>query len=164
MSVLGHLNHLASTRLDRISRAAARFHARRHAQGKGKLLDRFIGAPVFSLTVAGRKSGQPRTVMLILTRRGDDIIVAGSNGGNPDPPAWYLNLRDAGEATVEVGGERWAVTARHAEGAERDECWQLLVATYPDFETYQRLTDRQIPVVVLERASDSAVRGAGAGL
>jgi deazaflavin-dependent oxidoreductase (nitroreductase family) len=90
--------------------------------------------------------------MLILTRRGDDIVVGGSNGGNATPPNWYRNLCAAGRAEVQVGSERWDVTARHAEGAERDECWDLLVATYPDFATYQALTDRRIPVVVLERA------------
>lgn len=151
MSLLGRLNHLASTRLDPVARAAARFHARRHAAGKGRLLGRYFGAPVFSLTVAGRRSGEPRTVMLILTRRGDDIVVGGSNGGNPKPPNWYLNLCAAGRAEVQVGKERWEVTARHAEGAEREECWHLLVRTYPDFATYQALTDRRIPVVVLER-------------
>ena len=137
MTVLGRLNHIASTRLDPIARAGARFHARRHAAGKGRILGRYFGAPVFALTVVGRRSGEPRTVMLILTRRGYDIIVGGSNGGNPGAPAWYLNLRDAGRAEVLVDGERWEVTARHAEGAERDECWDLLVRTYPDFATYQ---------------------------
>jgi deazaflavin-dependent oxidoreductase (nitroreductase family) len=152
MSLLGRLNHVASTRLDPVARAAARFHARRHAAGKGRLLDRYFGAPVFALTVVGRRSGEPRTVMLILTRRGDDIVVGGSNGGNATPPNWYRNLCEAGRAEVQVGSERWAVAARHAEGAERDECWDLLVRTYPDFATYQALTDRRIPVVVLERA------------
>lgn len=151
MSLLGRANHIVSNHLDPAARAFARFHARRYARGKGRLLARYFGAPVFSLTVRGRRTGEPRTVVLILTRRGDDIIVGGSNGGNHKAPAWYLNLRDAGEAEVQVDGERWPVSMRHAEGAERDECWRLLVSTYPDFETYQSLTDREIPVVVLER-------------
>lgn len=151
VTVIGRMNHIASTRLDPVARAAARFHARRLASGKGRLLSRYFGAPVFGLTVVGRRSGEPRTVALILTRRGDDIIVGGSNGGNPEPPNWYRNLAAAEEAEVQVGADRWAVRARHAEGAEREECWRLLVATYPDFATYQSLTERTIPVVVLER-------------
>lgn len=151
MSLLGRLNHEASTRLDPVARAAARWHARRHRAGKGRLLARYFGSPLFSLTVAGRRTGEPRTVMLICTRRGDDIVVGGSNGGNPRAPAWYLNLMEAGRAEVDVDGERWEVTARQVEGAERDECWALLVQTYPDFATYQRLTERRIPVAVLER-------------
>lgn len=151
MTLLGRLNHRASTRLDPVARAAARFHARRHAAGKGQLLSRYFGAPVFALTVVGRRTGEPRTVMLICTRRGDDVVVGGSNGGNPQPPNWYLNLCAAGTAEVQVGRERWPVSARHVEGAEREECWALLVDTYPDFETYQSLTERRIPVMVLER-------------
>jgi deazaflavin-dependent oxidoreductase (nitroreductase family) len=150
---LGRVNNFSSNHLDPFARAFSRFHARRHAAGKGRLFDRYFSAPVFALTVRGRRSGEPRTVMLILTRRGDDLIVGASNGGNHKPPAWYLNLRDAGEAEVEVDDERWRVAPRPTEGAERDECWQLLVATYPDFATYQRLTERQIPVIVLERAT-----------
>ena len=152
MTLVGRMNHLASNRLDPVARAAARFHARRFAAGKGRWLDRYFGAPVFSLEVVGRRSGEPRTVMLICTRRGDDIIVGGSNGGNHRPPNWYLNLCAAGEAVVQVGSDRWSVTARHAEGDERADCWARLVATYPDFATYQSLTEREIPVVVLERS------------
>ena len=153
MSILGHFNHFASTRLDGTARAFSRFHQRRRAKGKGKLLDLYFGAPVFSLTVRGRKSGELRSVALMLTRRGDDVIVCGSNAGSTKPPAWYLNLRDAGEATVDVDGEKWDVSVRHAEGAERDECWKLLVQNYPDFSTYQKLTERVLPVVVLERVA-----------
>jgi deazaflavin-dependent oxidoreductase (nitroreductase family) len=153
ITLSGRLNNLFSTRLDGVARAFGRFHQRRHAAGKGKLFDRVFPAPVFSLTVRGRRSGEPRSVMLILVRRGDDVVVAGSNGGNPKPPSWYLNLRDAGEAEVDVRGERWRVTARQAEGEEREELWRLLCATYRDFETYQALTERRIPVVVLERAA-----------
>jgi F420H(2)-dependent quinone reductase len=151
MSIIGRFNHLASTRLDPVARAFARFHQHRNAQGKGKLIDRYFGAPTFSLTVRGRKSGELRSVALMLTRRGDDLIVCGSNAGNAKPPAWYLNLRDAGTATVAVDGKKWDVTARHAEGAEREECWKLLVAGYSHFVTYQKLADRLLPVVVLER-------------
>lgn len=151
MGLLGRMNHFASTRLDPLARASARAHARRHMVGKGRLLARYFGSPLFALTVPGRRTGEPRTVMLICTRRGDDIVVGGSNGGNPKAPAWYLNLGAAGRAEVDVDGERWEVTAREVEGAEREECWDLLVRTYPDFEAYQRLTDRRIPVSVLER-------------
>ena len=117
----------------------------------GRLLDLYFRAPTFALTVVGRKTGQPRTVMLILTRRGGDIVVGGSNGGNPKQPAWYLNLRAAREATVTVGKQTWPVHFREVEGAERDECWKLLNKTYRHFDTYQQLTDRRIPVAVLER-------------
>ncbi len=153
MGVIGRMNHVASNRLDPVARAASRLHAKAHAKGRGRWLERYFGAPLFALTVTGRTSGEPRTVMLIQTRRGDDIVVGGSNGGNHTTPNWYLNLRAAGRAEVQVGDDRWPVTFREVEGAERDACWDLLVGTYPDFETYQRLTERRIPVAVLERTT-----------
>ncbi len=121
---------------------------------KGRKGNQIMGRPVFLLDVVGRSSGEPRPVMLMLVRRGDDVVVTGSNGGNPDTPNWYKNLTAAGRAHVEVGAERWPVSVRELpEGAEREECWSLLVAAYPDFATYQELTDRRLPVAVLERAT-----------
>lgn len=149
--IQGAFNNLASTRLDPLARAFARLHARVDGTPLGKLFDRYFGAPVFALTVRGRKSGEPRTVMLILTRRGDDLVVAGSNAGNESEPNWFRNLRAAGQASVRVGSDEWDVTFRIVEGSERDECWRLLTANYRSFSTYQERSDRQIPVAVLER-------------
>ncbi len=140
-----------SVHADRVARAAGRRHVARFRAGGGRKADTIRGLPVFLLDVVGRSSGRPRPVMLMLIRRGDDVLVCGSNGGNPTAPNWYRNLIAAGEAHVEVGGDRWAVTAREIDGSERDECWSLLVAGYPDFESYQELTDRHLPVAVLER-------------
>jgi deazaflavin-dependent oxidoreductase (nitroreductase family) len=110
------------------------------------------GKPVFLLDVVGRTSGELRPVMLMLVRRGDEqLVVVGSNGGNPKTPNWYRNLIAAGGGHVELEGRRWAVTVRELpEGPERDECWQLAVDAYPDFASYQQLTDRRIPVAVLD--------------
>jgi deazaflavin-dependent oxidoreductase (nitroreductase family) len=79
------------------------------------------------------------------------LIVVGSNGGNPVTPNWYKNLIAAGGGEVEVKGARWKVTARELpEGAERDECWAIANRAYPDFASYQELTSRRIPVAVLD--------------
>ena len=150
-SVSGRVANFFSVRLDRVARAAGRRHVDRFRAGGGTKADTLRGMPVFLLDVVGRSSGEPRPVMLMLIRRGDDLLVCGSNGGNPVAPNWYRNLMAAGEAHVEVGGDRWAVTAREVDGAEREECWKLLVDGYPDFASYQELTDRRLPVAVLER-------------
>ncbi|HWJ60600.1 MAG TPA: nitroreductase family deazaflavin-dependent oxidoreductase [Acidimicrobiales bacterium] len=146
---------------------AANFMSRRFphlvAKGTHSQVDKFrssngakgntmFGKPVFLLEVVGRKSGEPRPVMLMLVRRGDDLIVVGSNGGNPVTPNWYKNLLASDRTEVQVGSERWWTTAREVDGAERDECWSLAATAYPDFDTYAELTDRHIPVAVLERA------------
>ena len=117
----------------------------------GTKANKLRGMEVFLLDVVGRTSGESRPVMLMLARRGDDLIAVGSYAGNPETPNWYKNLMAAGEAHVEVGGERWAVDAREVEGDEKAECWELACAAYPDFESYQELTERTIPVAVLSR-------------
>jgi deazaflavin-dependent oxidoreductase (nitroreductase family) len=127
-------------------RQVAQFKASNGAKG-----NKLMGKPVFLLETVGRKSGEPRPVMLMLVRRGDDLVVVGSNGGNPVTPNWYENLLAAERTEVQVGPERWWTAAREVEGDERDECWKLATAAYPDFATYQELTDRRIPVAVLER-------------
>ena len=114
--------------------------------------NKMFGKPVFLLDVIGRSSGEPRPVMLMLAQRENDLIVIGSNGGNPKTPNWYRNLMAAETTEVQVNADRWTVTARELpDGAERDECWKLATDAYPDFDTYQELTDRKIPLAVLER-------------
>lgn len=95
------------------------------------------------LEVRGRKTGEMRSVMLMHVPRGDDLIVIGSGGGSTSTPNWYRNLMAANGGTVQVGPDRWAVTARElGNGPERDECWRLAAKVYPGFDAYQALVDR----------------------
>lgn len=135
-----------------LNRRFTRWQIDQYRSSGGRRGNTLAGKPVFLLDVVGRSSGKPRPVMLMLARRGDDVIVCGSYGGHPETPNWYRNLVAAGEAHVQVGAERWPVTARELpEGSERDECWTILTDAYPDFASYQQLTDRRLPVAVLER-------------
>lgn len=152
MTVTGRLANLASNRLGPIARWQGRLHVRLYRRFGGRRWARWLGRPVFCLTVTGRVTGEPRSVMLMLVPRGDDLLVCGSYGGNRVTPNWYRNLMAAGEATVTVGSESWLVTARQVEGEERAACWAILTEAYPDFATYAALTDRELPVAVLERA------------
>ena len=115
----------------------------------GKVGGRMGKAPILLLTVAGRKSGKRRTTPLIYGRDGDNYVVIASMGGAPEHPAWYLNLQGQ-EAEIEVGRERQRVRARHAEGEERERLWVQMVSIYPSYDSYQKKTERRIPVVVLE--------------
>ena len=153
-SITGRMANLMSRYLPGLGRMGTRRQVEQFRASGGTKGNQIFGKPVFLLDVVGRSSGEPRPVMLMLVRRDDDLVVIGSNGGNPEAPNWWRNLMAAGEAHVEVGGERWAVTARELDdGPERDQCWQLATTAYPDFDTYQELTDRRIPVAVLSRAS-----------
>jgi deazaflavin-dependent oxidoreductase (nitroreductase family) len=115
----------------------------------GKLGGTMKGVPILLLRVRGRKSGKLRTMPLMYTRDGENLVLVASKGGAPRHPAWYLNLQGQ-EAEVQVGRDRRRVRARDAEGDERERLWAEMVALWPDYEEYQRKTTRRIPVVVLE--------------
>jgi deazaflavin-dependent oxidoreductase (nitroreductase family) len=126
-------------------------HVRRYEETDGEEGYLWNGATILVLTTTGRKSGEPRKFALIYGSRGDDLVVVASKGGAPDHPGWYKNLLAHADASVQVRGERFAVRARTAEGAERDELWRLMNRSWPNYDTYATRTDRVIPVVVLER-------------
>jgi F420H(2)-dependent quinone reductase len=108
--------------------------------------------PVMLLTTTGRKSGEEHTVPLLYLRDGTDIVVVASTGGLPRHPAWFLNLKNDPDVTVQVGSEVSRRRARVATQEERSRLWPRLVDLYADFETYQQWTahTREIPVVILE--------------
>jgi deazaflavin-dependent oxidoreductase (nitroreductase family) len=123
---------------------------------EGYLWDAKLGGgegmlPTLLLTTIGRKSGRSLTMPLIFDRDGDRYVVVASKGGAPEHPAWYLNLLDHPEVQVQVKAERFPARARTASGTERASLWTQMVRLYPPYATYQTRTDRQIPVVVLER-------------
>ena len=64
---------------------------------------------VLLLSVRGRKSGVARDVLLNHMRDGINYVVFASHAGEEREPPWWLNLRDAGEGEVMVGGERFPV-------------------------------------------------------
>jgi deazaflavin-dependent oxidoreductase (nitroreductase family) len=108
--------------------------------------------PVLLLDHVGRRTGRSYTVPLLYLRAGDDLVVVASQGGLPRHPQWFRNLLAAPETTVLVGAERRRVRARLAPPDEKAALWPRLVEMYADFASYQSWTDRDIPVLVLERA------------
>lgn len=112
------------------------------------------GMSVVELTTIGRKTGQPRTVMLTSpTQEGDAIVIVASRGGDDQPPAWFLNLRDNPQVTVAFGGKpKQTMRARIAAPDERAALWPRVTAAYKGYATYQTKTDRVIPLVLLESA------------
>jgi deazaflavin-dependent oxidoreductase (nitroreductase family) len=107
---------------------------------------------ILLLTTTGRKSGEERTTPLIHRTDGDRWIVIASKGGSPEHPAWFLNLEASPQAEIQVLDERIPVTFSVAEDDERERLWKLMAEVWPDYDAYQQNTDRQIPVVILERA------------
>jgi deazaflavin-dependent oxidoreductase (nitroreductase family) len=115
----------------------------------GRLGRSTLGMPTLMLYTTGRKSGQERSNMLMYVRSGDDYVVVGSNAGEPTHPAWWLNLQADPKTKIHVGGQTIAVTAREAEGEERERLWKAFVEADLGYAEYPKRTTRRIPVVVL---------------
>lgn len=126
-------------------------HVYRLTGGRGPV-GRNFGVQNVIVTMTGRRSGRPRDVPLFAVADGDRLVVIGSNAGGDREPAWVANLRAEPRATLRIGREVRPVRAREAEGDERDRLWALAAAAYPGYELYRTMTERRIPVVVLESA------------
>jgi deazaflavin-dependent oxidoreductase (nitroreductase family) len=126
-------------------------HVRRYLQTDGAEGHDWQGTTVLILTTTGRRSGEPRSTPLIYGTRGDDRVVVASKGGAEEHPAWYLNLLEHPEVTVQVRGDRFTARARTATPDEKPGLWRMMTERWPPYGEYQHKTSREIPVVVLER-------------
>jgi F420H(2)-dependent quinone reductase len=128
-------------------------HALIYRASGGLIGHRVPGAPpTLLLTHVGAKSGQRRISPLTYTRGdGDDLVLVASKGGYPKNPAWFHNLKAHPDTTVQVGREQRPVRARVATPEERERLWPRVVDNYGGYAEYQKRTDRQIPLVILER-------------
>ncbi|HZO71053.1 MAG TPA: nitroreductase family deazaflavin-dependent oxidoreductase [Ktedonobacteraceae bacterium] len=121
-----------------------------HTNG-GKVGGPFEGAPLLLLTTTGAKSGKKFTTPLMYLPDGDRMFIFASKGGSPTNPDWYHNLVTHPNATVEVGTDKFDVTATVVTGEERDRIYAEQSKRYPNFAEYQEKTSRRIPVVELKR-------------
>jgi deazaflavin-dependent oxidoreductase (nitroreductase family) len=105
------------------------------------------------LTTTGRSSGEQRTTPLIYAEDGDRYVIVASKGGAPEHPGWYQNLAKTPEVELQVMDDVFPARARTAEGEEREQLWRKANEVWPHYDEYQTKTDREIPVVVLERSA-----------
>lgn len=118
---------------------------------QGKVGGQMENMPVMLLTMTGAKTGRTITKPLVYTQDGDRIVVIASFAGAPKNPAWHNNLVANPEATVEIGTEKFRVRAEVTSGEERQRLFDAQAKQLPIFNDYQKKTDRQIPVFVLNR-------------
>jgi len=117
---------------------------------EGRVGGNFEGAPMLLLHTVGARSGEPRVNPMVYRREGDAYIVFASKAGAPTNPDWYHNLVAHPDVEAEIGADTVTLTARVAEGEERERLWNAQKQVMPGFADYERKTSRQIPVVVLE--------------
>ncbi|MFD0853544.1 nitroreductase family deazaflavin-dependent oxidoreductase [Actinomadura adrarensis] len=126
-------------------------HVKRYQETDGAEGHDWQGTTVLLLTYTGRRTGKKRTTPLIYQEHNGDVLVVASAGGTPDHPQWYKGLQADPDAQVQIRGDKFNVRARTATAEEKPEMWKKMNAVWPAYDEYQSKTDREIPVVVLER-------------
>jgi deazaflavin-dependent oxidoreductase (nitroreductase family) len=117
----------------------------------GRIGGKVMGAPVLLLTTTGRKTGKQRTTPLLYLTDGDDLVVVASNAGDAKHPAWWTNLKALPKGLAQVKREKRPIVAVEAAPDDKKRLWPKLVEMYPTYDSYQKKTDREIPVVILKR-------------
>ena len=137
------------------SRKQTREQVERYEATEGREANTLAGTnwPVVIFTTRGRHSGKIRKFALMRVEHDGKYAMVASMGGAPTHPEWYLNVTADPEALmVQDGVERFDATARELEGEEREIWWQRAVEAYPPYAKYQERTERQIPVLLVERS------------
>ena len=109
-----------------------------------------LTVPSLMLTTTGRKTGAKYIFPLFYGRAGDSYFVVASKGGAPQHPQWYLNILANPEVEIQVGTAKMKARARTAAGEERARLWEKALEFWPPYADYQKATEREIPVVVLD--------------
>ncbi len=126
-------------------------HLERYLETNGEEGHIWNGLPTALLTTRGRVTGNPTTTPLIYGRDGERYLLVASRGGAPRHPGWYRNLARDPNVELQVIGDRFAATARTATPEEKPALWAIMVGIFPTYDEYQARTEREIPVVVIER-------------
>jgi deazaflavin-dependent oxidoreductase (nitroreductase family) len=113
------------------------------------------GRAVVVVTSRGAKTGKLRKNPLMRVEHDGRYAAVASVGGAPKNPVWYYNLVADPHVELQDGTVKQDMIAREVTGEEKRVWWQRAVAAYPSYADYQASTDREIPVFVLEPASDT---------
>ena len=108
--------------------------------------------PIVVITSVGHKSGKLRKNPVMRVEHDGVYAAVASQGGAPDHPTWYHNFLAHPLVDLQDGPEPKPYVARLAEGEEREIWWERAVAQFSPYASYQKKTDRQIPVFLLEPA------------
>ena len=126
-------------------------HTQKYRETGGKVGHEWRGTQTLLLTTVGRKSGEQRELPLIYAPWEDAYLIVASNGGADKPPSWVVNLRADPDVEVQVLDDRFKAKDRVATAEERARMWSTMTKEWPAYDDYQKKTDREIPIVVLER-------------
>lgn len=121
-------------------------HANLYRWSGGRVLGSVGGTPILLLTTTGRKSGKGRTTPLGYFADGQDYIIVASNGGRPTRPAWYYNLTQTPQVTIQMRDRAIQANASTVPEHERAALWQKIAAAAPAYAPYAA-PERAVPLV-----------------
>jgi deazaflavin-dependent oxidoreductase (nitroreductase family) len=127
-------------------------HIQRYVESEGKDGHLYQGMLTLLLTTRGRKSGKLYRTALFYGEDNGRYLLVPSNGGSDEAPSWYLNMLENPEVYLQVGAEKFTAQARIATPEEKPALWQIMTKIFPRYNTYQKQSAREIPVVILERS------------
>jgi F420H(2)-dependent quinone reductase len=133
------------------SQEFVRTHVERYEESAGSAAGvDYLGHPCVILHTIGNRSGKLRKVPVMRVEHEGRYAAVASFAGRPDNPSWLHNLRADPYAAIQDGDKVREMSAFEVVGGEREAWWSRAVATFPEFEKLQCLTDRLFPIVVLE--------------
>ena len=126
-------------------------HVQAYEESNGDVGYIWNGAPILVLTTTGAKSGTTRKHALIYGTDGDAVLLIASQGGAPDNPHWYKNLDANPNVGIQILDDRFDARARTASAEEKARLWPKMTELWPAYDDYQAGTERDIPLVIIER-------------
>ena len=141
-------------------KVGTRIHRALFNVSKGRIFGKASGMPFIELLTTGRRSGKQRsTILSVPIVDGDRLVLVASFGGDDRHPAWYLNLQANPEVRVTMAGTTRTKIARTATEEEKAELWSQIISVFEGYARYQKRTEREIPVVILEPPGSHTAAG-----
>jgi F420H(2)-dependent quinone reductase len=116
----------------------------------GRILGKLGGHDICLVTMTGAKSGKEKVIPLMYVPYKEGVIIVASLGGAPTNPVWFNNLVAHPDIEVQYKNKKMSLRARRAEAVEKADVWPICCEHYPDYDIYQKRTDRDIPVFICE--------------
>jgi deazaflavin-dependent oxidoreductase (nitroreductase family) len=117
---------------------------------KGKIGAKLGKQSILLMHTVGRKTGKHYTTPIAYFPLEKGFYVIASNWGQEKNAAWYYNLKQQPEITIEVSGHEIAVRAHEVTDGEYEQLWANAIAHHPDYMHYKEMTSRHIPIIVFE--------------
>ncbi|MBL4866501.1 MAG: nitroreductase family deazaflavin-dependent oxidoreductase [Pseudomonadales bacterium] len=118
----------------------------------GRIMNKMSGSEICLITMTGAKSGEKRTLPLMYVPYKEGVVIVASLGGAPKNPVWFNNVVAHPQIDVQYHDKKMKLVARQVYGEERANVWPTCVKYYKPYESYQRRTNREIPLFVCEPA------------